>query len=542
MKVIQGILSSGSGEELYEARRMLENAKKMTPDGGEVLPVSFQPANWFEHLDNSFMPTDLLESTEAISVQIRHKAHELDSILDAIAQINSALPSDDQIRELKEKFANAKQSYSNANSKVAEAYTSGLNGFAGAIVQISAVISNAIDDDKKREEAAKKASEAMVVESGVDDKNKVSQTISGIFSSVIGNTANIMSAQESLVSAAINLTDAAGQWTSVRNAGQLAKSLIPLNSKVKRCSDELDELRQLLQLRLSNASAASGNNASPAPVTVPKGFTNIYISSADGKSFTSEVKTNTTTRNTRSTGFWFFGGSKTTTSTASTLETVSKSRDFKIEIGMSVAKVGITRNWFNPGIFALSKNMFSVSGKKIAIGPLQFGDGNNPNIQTQLQNINDTIFPCFPVAFIVARDITIKVSVSQSGMEAFAKLCEEHSGAGGGFLFFNGSSAQSSSSSQSSTSVETHEDSLTIRFTDPQIIGYYLHFTANDESRQIPMKSHAMQLEEVADDENETSFLDFVQKLQEIIIDANAPSASRQQALSENDKNNTEGK
>ncbi len=61
MKILEEIFDSGSGAELQQARQTLTNTQKLTPDGGYVYPVKFNPTNWFELLDKSFTPIDLLK-------------------------------------------------------------------------------------------------------------------------------------------------------------------------------------------------------------------------------------------------------------------------------------------------------------------------------------------------------------------------------------------------------------------------------------------------------------------------------------------------
>ncbi|MCF0225716.1 MAG: hypothetical protein HUK20_15730, partial [Fibrobacter sp.] len=62
MNIIEGILDCGSGAELNEARRTLENTRKLNPDGGYTYPVKLVPSNWFENLDTSIPAIDLLQS------------------------------------------------------------------------------------------------------------------------------------------------------------------------------------------------------------------------------------------------------------------------------------------------------------------------------------------------------------------------------------------------------------------------------------------------------------------------------------------------
>ena len=71
MKILEGVLDSGTGAELQEARQALNGVRKLTPNGSYVYPVRFNPPNWFEMLGTSFTPTDMAKSTEAIASDIQ---------------------------------------------------------------------------------------------------------------------------------------------------------------------------------------------------------------------------------------------------------------------------------------------------------------------------------------------------------------------------------------------------------------------------------------------------------------------------------------
>lgn len=54
MKILEGILDSGSGAELQEARQTLNNTQKLTPEGGYIYPVKFNP--WKRQKEFLIMP------------------------------------------------------------------------------------------------------------------------------------------------------------------------------------------------------------------------------------------------------------------------------------------------------------------------------------------------------------------------------------------------------------------------------------------------------------------------------------------------------
>ncbi|UZM97487.1 hypothetical protein OL548_20255 [Lysinibacillus sp. MHQ-1] len=75
------------------------------------------------------------------------------------------------------------------------------------------------------------------------------------------------------------------------------------------------------------------------------------------------------------------------------------------------------------------------------------------------------------------------------------------------FFIFGGSRSTSSSSKQSNSSVQSSANSVTVRFTNPQILGYYLEATAADKSVNINNT-------ETSSNTDFISILEFVTKFQ----------------------------
>ena len=57
---------------------------------------------------------------------------------------------------------------------------------------------------------------------------------------------------------------------------------------------------------------------------------------------------------------------------------------------------------------------------------------------------DDCVFPCYPTAFVVAKDVTIKFVKQTAISTSFAQSVEEHFSRGGGFFIFGGSSSSAS--------------------------------------------------------------------------------------------------
>lgn len=64
---------------------------------------------------------------------------------------------------------------------------------------------------------------------------------------------------------------------------------------------------------------------------------------------------------------FFFGGYSSNKSHQQSVESaMSSESSMEVQIGMNIAKVQIEREWFDPGVFLLTSNMYNFSGNKIA--------------------------------------------------------------------------------------------------------------------------------------------------------------------------------
>ena len=104
MKIIEGILDSGSGAELEEARETLQNVRKSNPNGGYIYHVTLSPENWFELLDNSFTGIDLLDSPEVLSQKMYLLSNQRLTLVAQANLITEAIPDDNEINSKKVLF------------------------------------------------------------------------------------------------------------------------------------------------------------------------------------------------------------------------------------------------------------------------------------------------------------------------------------------------------------------------------------------------------------------------------------------------------
>ncbi|MDU5686598.1 MAG: hypothetical protein E6017_13430 [Kluyvera cryocrescens] len=497
MEIITGILDSGAGREIAEARQTLANVQKLNPDGGYVYPVTLYPENWFNLLDTSFTPIDLLESPTALAQQLSVLMVQRSNLAMTIDSFLNILPDPAMLTDLKAKQENAEKALQEAKDAVAKVYSDITSDTLKLIIDI---IGRSNDKDKGTALAGT-TSRILNID---PDKAK------NIITALAGNASRCMKAQDDLIAAAQNATDRALEYFQQKNLLQYKQMLLPLQTQLARTESDIADIRQQIGLSTVMQQANKPKDGSDVtPNVVPDRFAQVLIESTMASVRQSSSNATSASASSSHSSFFFGGYSSSRSHRESVDSSQSETSNIKIQIGMSIAKVGIGREWFNPGVFLLTKDMYNTSSKKIS--PSSKG---KPFQKERFDAMNDCAFPCFPVAFIIARDVTIKFSSDTSMSNSFAQSVEDHSSSGGGFFIFGGNSSSSSNSSRSNSCATSSANSVTVRFTSPQILGYYLEATPADES---------VTLSEVRSGNSDyISILDFIKNFQIMLDDYNS--------------------
>ena len=249
--------------------------------------------------------------------------------------------------------------------------------------------------------------------------------------------------------------------------------------------------------KLNTPDAYASNN--------PDTWTEILMTLKKSQMESTERMTTTFTRREWGTNFFFGSYGSQKQSQTSNFANEFMSEKSEIQIGMLVKKVNIRRNWMDPNILRKSSDYFR-SGSTLFMANSNITTEeilNDEDIQAQLQS---TILPCYPVSFLIAKDVSIKMNFDFSHTERIKQFASSTASAGGGFFLFNSSSASSSSDSSESVSVNAEAGELVIKFKSPQIIGYYLALSPPDESQELTQPL----AEEIA---NVISFLNAVKEV-----------------------------
>lgn len=472
MKIIEGVLESGSGAELEEAREMLNNVRKSNPNGGYIYPITLSPENWFELLDNSFTGVDLLASPEALSEKMYLLSNQKLNLTSQINSLSSALPKDDELQKKIDAVKAAKDDVDKSEKSLIDAYGQGAKSVLNAALSIASVMGAG--------GVAVSVLERLVSKSDVEKKD-------GLVDALTKTISDTSKSQTKYINASQNLANAQEEYIKTKNLVALKELIEPLKSQLEDIDLQIDQLNN--QIKMSSAiinSDVKSDEGEVAPNSIPKGYTQIVFTASSKCMDKSSSQSASSSTQSSGVGFFFCGAKSESSSAQSAFESFSKDESCIVQIGMSVAKVEIERDWFNPGVFALSGDMYNVSSQKFS------PEGSYSGFdQKRFSDMNKCIFPAYPTAFVVARDVTVKLSTSKAISEATSSAMEEHASSGGGFLFFSARKSSSSSSSSSSAHVQSSGNSVTIRFTDPQVLGYYMEATAPDKSTYIDNNTSA---------------------------------------------------
>ncbi|MBQ6160713.1 MAG: hypothetical protein IJK24_07195 [Oscillospiraceae bacterium] len=462
MKIIEGILDSGSGAELQEARATMRNLRKLTPDGGYIYPVKFNPTNWFELLDTSEKykagfkeGIDLLDSPTVLFEKMSNLLKRKRSVSAKLDAMKGLVPDDNDVKAAATALAQANTEYDKAFKNMESAGTTAFANFtktlAGMITGICLLPSSAGRSE---------------IISSVVKPYIISEDKTTLIKNIQDQGTTVSDKADALNKAIKTYTSALAKSAKISNNKNLSRTRDALQAEL----DEIEAQIEEISTSAVYAQCMSTNEDISSRIT-PEGYSFFYIKHEQGESHDFSKEDITVSTNTKSKGFWIFKKKTTNTETKTDFESLCESENATIEIAMNIAKIGIEREWFNPGVFVLSDDMYHLTTKRISS---QFDAKNF--------NADDYIFPCFPVAMLLARDVTIKLNVMAESY--FSKVHEavKEASTAKSYVFYNSGSGSKTTSTTNQNDSGKEYMSIIIKIPTPQIIGYYLENTPEDKS------------------------------------------------------------
>ncbi|MDL2274066.1 hypothetical protein LJC34_05950 [Oscillospiraceae bacterium OttesenSCG-928-G22] len=187
-----------------------------------------------------------------------------------------------------------------------------------------------------------------------------------------------------------------------------------------------------------------------------------------------------------------------------------------IEIGFRAKKVSIERGgWFNPNVFKLSKNYYRLTDT-LASGGITKDQVRNANSESDLKkllsyklpgetNLTSYAFPAFPTGFVIAKDITIRIEMSETEQRDSKSYMEKKSSSNVSCFCFSSGSASSESRTSETAYSGSSDKFFYIRIPGPQIAGWFLEFTSADNSEpyeKLDPEMYAVALKELINKED----------------------------------------
>jgi len=484
------------------------------------------PNNWGASLTPSSTFIDLLSGPDAqqasLNQTIRFLQQQIFGWNAVIAQIPAGSQAD--IAQALKAFNAASSSYNTAVSDVLSSYTNN----AVLAVQIYAASEEGTEDtdqvnqlygDLEQQNPADPPGPASL---NADD-------IGAIVAQVRDAQKALISSNSSMVASGINLANAATAFLQSQSGAPLRTMLTPIIDQLTSQLSLVQSQAAAFQASCVRAAMLMGNGAK----TVPGNLYNPSAAAGEDQGMPSKASSivnqnwqyvtiefnaaDLETASQSSTYFdqmdWsvdlFFGSAGgQSTSQGSSFASSYLSSGGKVRIGMLATKVLIDRPWMHPEIFNLSSSYFRVAKDRlttpdpIAAGysawdrnaliaadmfqpPISGSTTTEPQATAATLAINKGPFPCYPVALLIAKDVTIQIECDLDKTNALSQQSQEVSTEGGGFLCFSVSETQATSSSSNSAGSYATAGSYVFRITAPQIIGTWLQITPDDLSEPL---------------------------------------------------------
>lgn len=490
MKIIEGVLDSGVGAELQEAREQVVNSRKFDPDGGYVYPVELEPSDWFKALTSDFSFIDLLQTSEHYAQKYEEARRKRNTIADQI-QLLEGSDKSSEVGKLVAQLDASQKELNKVTEELDQAYG---DGFATGLDMVVKVVKYA---SKPNDAISQPDQNQLVQDASAHAVSKGKTAPADLsFATIKGQMENLDKKQRAMDEAAMKVTGYAKQVILAKTSNY-SKEIKTLYNNLKNAQEEMDDLKSKLDSAVAKEEGKLNEQLFPNAVAGRYMQVNVAANSSEMRQESHE--TSHAENATTGVNFLFGGYHSSSDKASASAEEEMNSSEFSMDIGFLVTKVSITRNWFNPGVFLLSEDMYHTSKNKISSGDIHDAEASH------------CMFPCYPTAMVIAKDVSIKIKVSKDHMKSMKSMMESHASKGGGFLCFKTNKSSSDSKSDSSMVSTSSGNSIIIKIPGPQVIGYYLQSTPQDKSEAYVKNVNELEMDEM--------ITDFVTSYRQILMD-----------------------
>ncbi|KAJ7114588.1 hypothetical protein C8R43DRAFT_1113155 [Mycena crocata] len=448
-------------EALQNAKDSLREAAMSSLDGSmKVYPVQMTPLDWFEGLSTSFTMEDLTQDPEIIRIQINAKSIQLDTLNSQLISLQMGSKGDPT--ELRNKVEAAQTALDSAQSTLSQTYSNNVISMANTCL------------------------DAM----GKVDTTTLAGKI-GVAQSVL---AQLPAQMDAVKAAQDNLTSSSRALSQMNAALALAEATDTkqqqqqLTLQIQSLTSDLKELQTRWQILTSATGGVTvaappdhTNETLPStPVELPQESTSggsrwqtiTLTSSTSSRSGMAKDHSDASSEQ-WSCNLWLASGSGSSSHSSGASTTSTAATDDTIDLAFRATLVTVDRGgWFQPQFFKESKAFYKVNNE------ISWVDDTTKGVHG--------IMPGFPVAFLIAKDIVVRVTHSATNTSDSKSTDAASSASSGGFLCFSYSKSTSSSSSATESSFQSYANGYIIKIPGPQILGYMIQKTDSDDAQLMP--------------------------------------------------------
>lgn len=455
-----------SARLLNDAKASMRNVEMSSLDlSGSVYPVQFQPSDWFKSLDSNFTPTDLCLDPEFLKQRLLQKKLDLSTMqtefqLTLVESAGRGNPD-----ELKAQLNQAQDALDDASEEALQTFSESFFDTCKMAYRIYLQKNGKAppeeDDDEGKNQAKAfinteltKNSEPLLRDEDFDTLNKFQK--------------ESIRVQKDMKTASRKLSRALENEARSR-IGQGESRRLLLQGQMNRLRLEIESLEHTIYESASSRSSdfipteersvEDQQSLPPQKAQAVGSFLDIIMNFETSVTEQSTIDNSSASQSSTDISF-LFGGYNSMSSTASAqFRSNFTSETIKYEVAFRATKVELERGWFRPEIFVNSREFLSASNEKYT-----------------------TLMKSFPVAFIVVKDVTIKVQANFQDTEEMSDYLHKESSSSGGFLCFTASSSQTSTQHSESSYSSVTNDGLIIRIPGPQILGWFLQNVPEDRT------------------------------------------------------------
>ncbi|KAJ6632397.1 hypothetical protein B0H10DRAFT_13911 [Mycena sp. CBHHK59/15] len=449
-------------EALQNAKDSLRESAMSSLDGSmKVYPVQLSPLDWFEGLSTSFTMEDLTQDPEIIRSQINSKSQQLDTLNAQLVALQMGAKGDP--KDLQNKVLAAQTGLDTAQSTLAQTYSNNIISMANTCLDAAGKVDLKTLAGKlgmAQTVLAQLPAQMEAVKTAQDNLTASSRALSQMMAAeALAEATDTRQEQQQLTlriqSLTRDLSELQTRWQVLTaSTGGVAPPVTPATSEVK--------LDPSLPVALPQQNSSGGSR-----------WQSIILTSSKSSRDTAAKANANASSEQWSCNLWIASGSGSSSSSSGSSLVTSSTSDDTIDLAFRATLVTVDRGgWFQPQFFKESKAFYKVNQD------ISWVDNKTSNVTG--------LMPGFPVAFLIAKDIVVRVVHSASASTDSKANDQASSASSGGFLCFSYSHSNSSSSSSDSSSFQSFNNGFIVKIPGPQILGYMIQKTDGDAAQLMP--------------------------------------------------------